>query len=72
MSDFSSLLQKCIKIAPDGDFHLEHLYDEWSAGLCSGTNCKDDLMEWSFGKTAEEAMEKLLERAEKISPPDNE
>jgi len=59
------VVEKLIDIHPQGDFHLEHLEDEWCCGWCyppSGA----DLDNWICGKTAPEAICKaaLLTRLE--------
>jgi len=49
------VVEKLIDIHPQGDFHLEHLEDEWCCGWCyppSGA----DLNNWICGKTAPEAV----------------
>jgi len=49
------VVEKLIDIHPQGDFHLEHLEDEWCCGWCyppSGA----DLDNWICGKTVPEAI----------------
>jgi hypothetical protein len=52
----SELIEACVSMTEDGDFHLEHLSDEWGAATCFTHREKDD---WERGKTPEEAVARL-------------
>lgn len=52
----SELIEACVKISRDQDFHLETIYgDGWRAATCF-THGKD---EWEKGPTPEEAVARL-------------
>lgn len=52
----SELIGACVGMNEDGDFHLEHLYDEWGAATCHSHKERDD---WERGKTPEESVARL-------------
>lgn len=51
----SELIEACVKLSKDGDFHLEAMHDRWGASTC-WKHSKD---EWENGDTPEEAVANL-------------
>ena len=52
----SELINECIKLSKDGDFHLEHLHNEWGASTCWKPKEEG---KWYTGKTLEIAVARL-------------
>ena len=52
----SELIEACVQLSEDGDFHLEHLDNEWGAATCYKPKKSG---EWYTGKTSEEAVANL-------------
>lgn len=50
------LIDACVKLSPDGDFHLEHLMHEWGASTCAELVSED---EWHRSATPTVAVAKL-------------
>lgn len=51
----SELIEACVKISPDGDFHLEAMYGHFGAGTCFDK----DPMNWHEAPIPEEAVARL-------------
>ena len=49
------LIDNCVALSRDGDFHLEHFHLDWRASTCWQEKPK-----WSQGATPEEAVANLL------------
>lgn len=58
MKSLEQMIKECVKLSPQGDFHLEHLNDSsWGAGSCFNPKKPD---EWYKGRTPKAAVSLFL------------